>query len=154
MEIAFAPQVRVGTGIIVVKDGKVLVGRRKGAHASGLFSFPGGHLDFGETWLDCGHRELEEECGPDFKVMFRFCEKNRLEWFVTNDIMPQYGKHYITIFLAADWVSGEPVNAEPDKCDGWDWVTFDQLKKLVEGSECADWMPMDIIEFHRSKLGI
>jgi 8-oxo-dGTP diphosphatase len=135
MEIAFAPQVRVGTGIIVVKDGKVLVGRRERHALPACFLSPGGHLDFGETLLDCGHRELEEECGPDFKVSFQFFNKNRLEWFVTNDIMPQYRKHYITIFLAANWVSGEPVNAEPDKCEGWQWVTFDELKKLVEGSE-------------------
>lgn len=139
---------------MVVKQGKILVGRRKGAHAEGLIAFPGGHLDFGETWADCAKRELIEECGDRLAVMLIASEKDRLEWFVTNDIMPQYGKHYITIFMLADWVAGEPVNAEPHKCEGWEWYTFDQLKQAVNNKETAQWMPIDLIEAHREKIGI
>lgn len=54
-------QVRVGTSVLVIRDRKVLVGRRKGSHASGLVSFPGGHLDFGESWVACAKRELVED---------------------------------------------------------------------------------------------
>lgn len=152
-------EVRVGTGIIVVKDKKVLVGRRKGSHAAGLISFPGGHLDFGETWDACVLRELAEECGEDFKVAvvpaltkidFEGRFRLHLDWFVTNDILPE-GKHYITIFLVAEWVSGEPVNMEPHKCEGWEWLTFEELKAL--GDQAAQWIPIKDIELFRHKIG-
>lgn len=119
-------QVRVGTGLIVVKDKKVLVGRRKGSHASELYSFPGGHLD-------CVLRELKEECGK-IKVEIRGFNPTRPEWFVTNDIMPQYEKHY--------------------KCEGWEWLTYDHLVNLSQHGECANWIPMQYISEFRNKLGI
>lgn len=147
-------EVRVGTGLMVVKDGKVLVGRRKGAHAAGLVSFPGGHLDWNETWEDCVLRELREECGVNFRAKIRYYSDNRKEFFVTNDIMPQYGKHYITIFMVADWVEGEPVNMEPHKCEGWDWITYAELESLSQHGECANWIPMHHISAERHRIGI
>jgi 8-oxo-dGTP diphosphatase len=128
-----------------------------------LISFPGGHLDFGETWHECAYRELKEECGPNFNVVFvnftvseivgdRFATGSRPDWFITNDIMPQYGKHYIAIFMVADWVSGEPVNMEPHKCEGWQWITFEELQTL--GDKAAQWIPIDLISLHREKIGI
>jgi 8-oxo-dGTP diphosphatase len=158
-------QVRVGTGIIVVREmqvpgcenlygGRMLVGRRKGSHAAGLVSFPGGHLDFGETWEECGEREKNEECGEKMKIKFRRTVDGRLDWFVTNDVMPQYDKHYITIFMVADWIEGEPENMEPEKCDGWEWITFSELKQLVTDAQAAQWIPIDLIEQHRLAIGI
>lgn len=146
--------VRVGTGIIVVKNGKVLVGKRKGAHAAGLVSFPGGHLDYNESWVECVLRELREECGKDFIVKIRPFGEHREEFFVTNDIMPQYGKHYVTIFMVADWVAGEPINGEPHKCDGWEWIDYDQLAELSQHKECANWVPMHLISAFRQCIGI
>lgn len=148
------PTVRVGTGLIVVKDGKVLVGRRKGAHAAGLVSFPGGHLDWNETWEQCVLRELAEECGPGIKAKIRPFGEVRQEFFVTNDIMPQYGKHYVTIFMVADWIEGEPVNMEPHKCDGWEWISYDQLADLSQHGQCANWIPMHYISAFRHNIGL
>ena len=56
-------RVQVGLGIIVVKDGKVLLGKRKSAHGKGTWCFPGGHLEFSESWEDCAKRETKEETG-------------------------------------------------------------------------------------------
>ncbi len=146
--------VRVGTGILVIKDKQVLVGKRKGSHAAGLISFPGGHLDYGETWESCVLRELEEECGPQFKVKVRNFSAKRPEFFVTNDIMHQYNKHYITIFMVADWVQGEPINMEPNKCDGWEWFNYDQLRTIAGDGECADWIPMNLIDKYSDQIGL
>ncbi|WP_235874976.1 NUDIX domain-containing protein [Saccharopolyspora aridisoli] len=53
----------VGTSAIVVRDGAVLLGMRKGAHGAGEWSFPGGEVDPGEAPEDTAARELAEETG-------------------------------------------------------------------------------------------
>lgn len=49
-----------GCGVLVVRDGKVLVGERKD---SGLLCGPGGHIENGETPEDAAIREAREEFG-------------------------------------------------------------------------------------------
>ena len=142
--------VQVGISVIVVKDKTVLVGRRKGSHAAGLLSFPGGHLDFGEDWKACAYREIREECGAGLEVVIRHFDQHQIAFFTTNDVMPECGKHYVTIFLVADWVSGEPVNAEPEKCEGWAWASLAELKK----ERVAGWIPLKLLESAKYRIGI
>lgn len=59
---------KVGIGLLLVKDGKILLGKRKGAHRAGEYSGPGGHLELLESFEDCVLRELEEEAGANVKV--------------------------------------------------------------------------------------
>ena len=47
---------KVGVGVMVLKDGKVLLTRRKGSHGAGEYSFPGGHLEYMESFEDCARR--------------------------------------------------------------------------------------------------
>jgi 8-oxo-dGTP diphosphatase len=109
---------KVGVGVIIIRDGKVLLGRRKGTHATGAYAFPGGHLEFGESWESCAKREVEEETGMQVSHS-KFVA-------VTNDIFEKEGKHYITIFMRSECV-GEPKVMEPTKCDGWDWYEWGKL---------------------------
>jgi 8-oxo-dGTP diphosphatase len=54
---------RVAAGILI-KDGKVLIARRKlGQSHAGLWEFPGGKIEENETPQECLERELEEELG-------------------------------------------------------------------------------------------
>lgn len=112
---------KVGIGVIVIKDNKVLVGKRKGAHGKGTWSFPGGHLEFNEELEDCARREVLEEAGIKIKDI-------RLGTF-TNDIHKNEGKHYVTLFLVSDYDSGDPRVMEPDRCERWDWFEWDKLPK-------------------------
>ncbi|PIY93229.1 MAG: hypothetical protein COY69_02760 [Candidatus Magasanikbacteria bacterium CG_4_10_14_0_8_um_filter_32_14] len=110
---------KVGVGVFIIKDGKVLLGKRIGAHGENTFAFPGGHLEFNESWEDCAKRETTEEAG---------IEINNIRFFTTtNDIFEKENKHYNTIFVLADYISGKPEVKEPHKCLGWDWYNWDNL---------------------------
>lgn len=114
-------EARVGIGVIIVKNGKVLLGKRKNAHGEGSWCFPGGHLEFNESWEDCAIRETKEETDLSIKNI-RFAT-------ATNDIFPIEEKHYITIFMLADYASGELKIMEADKCEKWEWFDWNNLPK-------------------------
>ena len=47
----------------ISKDGKILMLQEGGKRAYGLWSFPGGHVDEGETFEQAAIREADEESG-------------------------------------------------------------------------------------------
>jgi 8-oxo-dGTP diphosphatase len=111
----------IGTGVIIIKNNKVLLGKRKNAHGEGSWCFPGGHLEFNEKIEESGKREVLEETG--IKI------KNIKLGPYTNDIFKKEGKHYVTLFLIADYDSGEVKIMEPEKCERWGWFEWDKLPK-------------------------
>lgn len=113
------PQVRVGVGVFVFKDGMFAMMQRKGAHGEGTWSVPGGHLEFGESFEDTAKREVEEETGMVITNV-RFGA-------VTNDFFETENKHYVTIWVLSDWQSGELMIMEPNKCTSVEWSTFEAL---------------------------
>ncbi len=54
---------KVGVGVMILRNDKVLFGKRRGSHGEGEFAFPGGHLEYMESFADCAKREVNEECG-------------------------------------------------------------------------------------------
>jgi len=113
-------QPRVGIGVMILKDGKVLLGTRKGSHGAGELAFPCGHLAYMESFESCARRETREECAIEIEnVRFQF---------VAN--LQRYApKHSAHIGLIADWKRGEPKVLEPQKCDGWGWYDLDAVPK-------------------------
>ena len=62
------PIVPVAAGLIF-RDGLLLLARRpEGTHLAGLWEFPGGKLEPGESFEQALHRELMEELGVSVKV--------------------------------------------------------------------------------------
>jgi len=108
---------KIGVGAIIKKDGKILFGKRKNAHGDGTWSFPGGHLEFGESVEDCAKRETEEETGLRIN--------NFKKTIFTEDIFEKEDKHYITLYAIAEISEGEPIVAEPEKCEEWRWFSWD-----------------------------
>jgi len=63
------PVVEVTAGLICDEGGRYLITRRvAGSHLAGLWEFPGGKREAGETLEDCLRRELNEELGAEFMV--------------------------------------------------------------------------------------
>ena len=113
---------KVGVGIMILKNGKVLLGKRKGSHGEGEFAFPGGHLEYMESFANCAKREIAEECGIKVKnIRFQFLA----------NITKYTPNHYVHIGLLADWKSGEPKVLEPDKSESWSWYNITHLPSPI-----------------------
>lgn len=109
---------RVGIAVIVVKSGKVLVGKRREAYGQGTWAFPGGKLEFGESFEECAAREAKEEAGVEVE--------NTTFATVVNDVISDLDKHYVTIYMKADYVSGEPKPVDGE-FETWEWRDWDNL---------------------------
>lgn len=109
---------RVGVGVMVFKDNKILLGKRKSSHGAGEYAFPGGHLEYMESFSDCAKREIGEECGIKVK---------NINFLLLMNLKKYAPKHYVHITLIADWESGIPEVLEPTKCEGWNWYSLDEL---------------------------
>ena len=93
-------------------DRILLLRRFNTGFEDGNYSVPAGHLDGGETVIEAARRELREEIGVEAAagglrvvgVMHRRSARERIDFFV-----------------AVEAWTGDPVNAEPDKCDHLGW---------------------------------
>ncbi|MFN7160305.1 MAG: nucleotide triphosphate diphosphatase NUDT15 [Candidatus Gracilibacteria bacterium] len=127
----------VGVGVCIKKEGKVLLGKRKGSHGEGSWGFPGGALEYGEAWSVCAIRETEEETGISIEsVEFSF---------VSNDIFEKEQKHYVTIFVETEIENGDAAIIEPDECTEWDWFEWNNLPSPmflpIVNAKNAGWKP-------------
>jgi 8-oxo-dGTP diphosphatase len=107
------PRPLVGVGVIIERDGKILLGKRLGAHGEGTWSVPGGHLEFDESFEACALREVKEELGLTNLAMGGIVS-------ISNDLA--YGKHYVTLGFHTVLLSGEPLIQEPHKTERLMWV--------------------------------
>ena len=112
---------RVGLAVIILKKDEVLLGQRQGSHGAGTWAFPGGHLEYFESFKECAIREVKEETGLNIKLI----DKNPVA--ATNDLFIKEKKHYITLFLRAEYQGGTPKIMEPEKCSEWKWFKWYQM---------------------------
>lgn len=82
---------KVGVGVIIMRDGKILLLRRTGSHGSGTWSVPGGHIEYGESPSETAVRETKEETGIEIAGADLVA--------VTNDVFESEGKHYVTLWM-------------------------------------------------------
>lgn len=108
----------VGVGVVLRRDGLVLVGLRRSGIQPGTWGLPGGHIAFGETWEACARRETREETGLD-PVAPRYVG-------ATETFAPDGTAHEITIFLEAH-AQGELRNPAPEETARWEWHRWDAL---------------------------
>jgi 8-oxo-dGTP diphosphatase len=114
----------VGMGIFVLNaDGGILLGLRKNAHGDGQWSLPGGHMEWEESLFECAAREVKEETDLEIEGI------TKVDF--TNDVFEDNGLHYITLFVKATKWKGEPKVMEPDKCEEWEWVHWEDFPENI-----------------------
>jgi len=122
-------RVGVGCGVMLLKDNKVLLGKRhedpdkadSELHGEGTWIMPGGKLHYGETFEECARREVREETGMKLKKVKVMC--------VNND--KNEHAHFVTVGLFSDDFEGEPKVMEPDEITEWKWFALDKLPEKM-----------------------
>ncbi|MGP3918867.1 NUDIX hydrolase [Nonomuraea sp. 10N515B] len=123
----------VGVHLILIRGGKVLLLLRANTgFADGSWSVPGGCLDAGETLPEGAAREAREELGI-------VIDRADLAFAHLCHHADPDGQARIGVFFAATRWAGEPVNAEPSKCDKIDWFGLDDL-------------PADVVSYIRTGI--
>lgn len=117
------PRPLLAASVGVFREGRVLLAERIVEPAKGLYTFPGGRLELGETLAECALRELREEVGVEAS-MVGFVDH------VETMIRAADGSvafHAVICAFAARWVSGEPKSS--DEIGQTVWVTPDQVSR-------------------------
>lgn len=118
-------KIGVGFGVMILREGKVLLGRRhddpekadsllKGA---GTWTMPGGKLHFGESFEEGAKREVFEETGIKVKDVKVIC--------VNNDRVED--AHFVTIGLLCEDFEGGAEVREPEEIVEWRWFSLEEL---------------------------
>jgi 8-oxo-dGTP diphosphatase len=96
---------------LVFRDGRLLITQRKaGSHLAGLWEFPGGKRNEGESWENCLRRELREELAIEVSVGRVF-----------DEVTHAYPEKTVRLrFFICTLRDGEP---QPLDCAALAWVT-------------------------------
>lgn len=149
----------VGVGVFVVKEGKILIGRRGPGCRRGIncAALPGGHLESDETIHECVMRECMEESGVLVHIPQH--PESVTGWMrvpgllAVTDHLCRYHTisqrtEHISLWMLGQWFGGEPTIKEPEKCTGWEWLTLEEIAKIPgvwdRFEEQFYWIPMPL----------
>lgn len=105
------------TAAIIVSNGAVLIARRaRGDAMAGLWEFPGGTVERGETLQGCLERELTEEFGVRAKAGDVVAESSHCD----------RGGAFRLVALRAEIVMGTPVALEHEEIA---WASAEELDR-------------------------
>jgi ADP-ribose pyrophosphatase YjhB (NUDIX family) len=115
------PQLAVSA--VIFRDGKLLLLKRANSPGHGLWSLPGGRVEFGESLHTALAREVDEEAGLKIDIVAL------AGW---REVLPGAGGsggHYLIMSFAARWMAGEPrLNEEHDDFKWLEPGRFGDLK--------------------------
>ncbi|WP_299662826.1 NUDIX hydrolase [uncultured Ruegeria sp.] len=112
---------KIGALAVVIHEGQALLVQRNKEPDAGLWGFPGGHVEWGETVLDAAARELREETGVIAEPMSYLDNLDLL----LRDNDGQIRAHYLLVGVACRYISGTPIAAD-DARDA-QWFPVDQV---------------------------
>lgn len=114
------PQLAVSAGIF--RDGKILLVRRAREPSKGVYTFPGGRVEFGESLTEALAREVREETGLVIEIAGLIGYREALPARTGG-----HG-HFVVLPFAARWASGDV--ALNDELDDARWLTPGDLGGL------------------------
>lgn len=131
--------VHVDVSTIVTKrnqEGKIeiLLGERKKSRENKkgyrIWELPGGALEYGESFHQCGLRETKEETGLNVELI----DKTPITYTV--DIYKQKKAHEITFYFRAQYTNGKPKIKGKEKkfFNKWEWFTQEELPSKISTS--------------------
>lgn len=129
----------VGAIAVVCHHGRVILVQRGKAPSVGMWGFPGGHAELGETALQAAARELLEETGVTARP---------LEYLTNIDVILRddngtVERQYLLVAVLCEYQHGTPV--PDDDAEQAQWLAIDDLKicglplldQVVEVAELA-----------------
>lgn len=124
-----APRPRLAASLACFRDGKVLIARRGKAPSRGLWSLPGGGVEFGETTQEAAVRELLEETG----VSARIVGLAEVVEAISRDEIGEPSAHAVIFAYAGLWAKGEPATSE--EAESIAWISPDEISayEITEG---------------------
>lgn len=115
------PNTRVSV-IVINGEGQILlVKHRKGARQ--YWVLPGGRLEYGEDFQECGVREVKEETGLDVEI-----EKIV---FLSEAIAPDRSRHIVNVFLCAKLTGGTMKIGNEPVLAAVEFMSLEELKNLT-----------------------
>lgn len=114
----------VAVAALAVRDGKVLLIKRRYPPSRGKWSLPGGHVELGERLTDAVLRELKEETGMD-GVVKRFLAP--VEYIEAAEGKVKF--HFVILVYLVELTSGGPPQASDDAEDAA-LVTLEEAFKM------------------------
>ncbi|MDU9005670.1 NUDIX hydrolase [Sedimentitalea todarodis] len=117
------PVPRLGAIAVVISEGHVLLAQRRNPPDAGLWGFPGGHVELGETALAAAARELLEETGVIAAPVDYITNID----VIGRDAGGQTTLHYLLVAVLCDYVSGTPCAA--DDVEDAAWFPFEQVRR-------------------------
>ena len=93
----------VGVGVIIIRDGKILLEKRKNEPGRGQWSIPGGLIELGESAKETAVREVEEETGLEVESPMLIDVVDN----VTQDINGEVKYHFVILDYFAKLKGGE-----------------------------------------------
>nr|WP_253284757.1 MULTISPECIES: NUDIX hydrolase [unclassified Ruegeria] len=127
---------------VVLRQDQVLLVQRSKQPDAGLWGFPGGHVEWGETVLQAAQRELREETSVIAEPSHYLKNLDLLR----HDPNGQVLSHYLLVGVACTYLSGTP-EAGDDALDAR-WFPIDQIREgdLPMSARVADLMEFALRE--------
>jgi ADP-ribose pyrophosphatase YjhB (NUDIX family) len=105
----------VSVGAVVVHQGRVLLAQRGHPPSEGLWTFPGGVVELGETLEEAAEREVWEECRIRVRAVRPFTTVTR----IFRDASGRVEYHYVIVDMLAEWMEGELQASSDIRKAGW-----------------------------------
>lgn len=127
---------------VVLRNNHALLAKRRNEPNAGLWGFPGGHVELGETGKQAAVRELFEETGVTAQPVDYLTNVDVIHTDADGNIR----FHFLLAAVICDYISGEPV-ANDDVNDAR-WVPIeDILNKRITCSQNVEAVTLRAVDW-------